>query len=373
MCEISKERNNNRSPLLPDRHDRDFFVCDIFDAAPKGDVAGMEYPIFSLSTKPDTNTRSYRRGDDFIDIHPGSVGLATIHDRDILIYCISQLIAALNNPNRTKEISKTLRFKGHDLLIATNRMTNGQAYESLKAAMERLSGTRISTNITTGGQEKFETFGLIEHARVVRETRDGRMQEVEVTLSDWVFNAIRSKEVLTLSRDYFRLRKPLERRIYEFARKHCGNQSKWSINLTTLREKCGSTSTIPEFKRMVSAVVKDDIESNHIPDYAVRLETGVQGQDIVVVYNRNSEAVAPVFRNSDDVEILPPEMTIEQTHGAGIYLEASTYEQARAIAKGWDIYHLEGKWREWITDPPRSPDAAFLGFCRKWVEKRGNP
>src|SRR3546814_19686331 len=44
---------------------------------------------------------------------------------------------------------------------------------------------------------------------------------VEVRLSDWVFNAIRSNEVLTLNRQYFLLRKPLERRLYEFSRKHC--------------------------------------------------------------------------------------------------------------------------------------------------------
>ena len=55
----------------------------------------------------------------------------------------------------------------------------------LKSALERLSGTRISTNITTGGLEVFETFGLIERAKIVRETREGRMQEIEVKLSDW--------------------------------------------------------------------------------------------------------------------------------------------------------------------------------------------
>ena len=67
--------------------------------------------------------------------------------------------------------------------------------------MERLAGTRISTNIITGGQEIFKNFGLIEQFEIVRETRNGRMQEVEVKLSDWVFNAIRHKEVLTLSRN----------------------------------------------------------------------------------------------------------------------------------------------------------------------------
>ena len=189
----------DRTPLLPERRQvPDFFLCDLMDAAPKGDMASMEHPIFSLSTKPDHRIRKYEHGTHSLEIKPSSDGLATVHDRDILIYCISQLMAAIN---AGREISSVIHFKAYDLLKATNRMTNGQGYEALKAAMERLSGTRISTNITTGGQEIFETFGLIERARVVRETRDGRMQEIEVKLSDWVFNAIQHHEVLTLHRE----------------------------------------------------------------------------------------------------------------------------------------------------------------------------
>jgi len=41
------------------------------------------------------------------------------------------------------------------------------------------------------------------------------MQEVEVKLSDWCLTQFVNHEVLTLHRDYFRLRKPLERRMYE--------------------------------------------------------------------------------------------------------------------------------------------------------------
>ena len=58
-------------------------------------------------------------------------------------------------------------------------------------------------------------------------------------LSDWVFNAIRAREILTLHRDYFRLRKPIERRVYEIARKHCGQQDEWKIGLVTLLKKIG--------------------------------------------------------------------------------------------------------------------------------------
>ena len=242
----------NRPPLLPDRHPtQDFFVCDIFDAVPKGDMASMEHPVFSLSTKPDRRQRRYELQDRFVEITPSVLGLATIHDRDILIYCISQLIAAANEG---REITSKVRFKAYDLLIATNRMTNGQAYEALKSALERLRGTTISTNIITGGVEQLDVFGLIDRAKIVRQSREGRMQEIEVELSDWVFNAIRSNEVLTLHRDYFRLRKPLERRIYELARKHCGTKTEWRIGLKRLQNKCGSSSSVREFKRLVQGL-----------------------------------------------------------------------------------------------------------------------
>ena len=49
-----------KSPLLPDRRQqKDFFVCDIFDAAPKADMASMAHPIFSLSTKTEHRVKRY--------------------------------------------------------------------------------------------------------------------------------------------------------------------------------------------------------------------------------------------------------------------------------------------------------------------------
>ena len=55
----------------------------------------MAHPIFSLSTKPDRRIRRYVSGEDYVEVKPSAEGLATIHDRDVLIYCISQIIAAL--------------------------------------------------------------------------------------------------------------------------------------------------------------------------------------------------------------------------------------------------------------------------------------
>ncbi|MEL6324289.1 MAG: replication initiator protein A, partial [Pseudomonadota bacterium] len=181
---VGETTKQERTPLLPLRHEQgDFFVCDIFDAAPKSDMASMTHPIFTLSTKPDTKPRRYDSPDGkaFVEITPSVSGMATVHDRDVLIYCISQVMAALK---AGKQVHRTMRFKAYDLLVATNRPTAGTGYAALKAAFERLRGTTISSNIVTGGQEQLEIFGLIEKARIVRETRDGRMQDVEITLSD---------------------------------------------------------------------------------------------------------------------------------------------------------------------------------------------
>lgn len=342
-----------RSPLLPDRMQQgDFFVCDIFDAAPKGDMASMEHPIFSIATKPDRHVRRYEKGSNFVEVIPSVKGLATVHDRDVLIYCISQCIAALNED---REVSPTIRFRACDLLSATNRGTDGRGYEQLKAALERLKGTTITTNIITGGKEEFDGFGLIDRFKIVRETRDGRMQEVEIRLSEWVFNAIRSREVLTLHRDYFRLRKPLERRIYELARKHCGAQKEWRISLSKLQAKCGSSSTEKEFRRLVSNIAKQDEQFEHMPDYAVRIE-----KDVIIFTNRRMEDVKS-----------------HSTFFPTIRLDLDTYQEARRAAPGWDVYYLEQAWRSWMLDggldAPKNPDKAFIGFCTKWFERRGSP
>ena len=340
-------------PLLPDRHPQgDFFVCDIFDAAPKADIGPMEHPIFSLSTKPDIRPRKYEHNGITVEVKPSSDGLATVHDRDVLIYCISQLIKGMNEGREPQQV---IRFQASDLLRATNRMITGRGYDLLKAAMERLAGTRISTNITTGGQEVFETFGLIERARIVRETRDGRMQEVEIKLSDWVFNAIRAQEVLTLSREYFRLRKPLERRIYELARKHCGRQREWRIGLELLQKKCGSGSSLREFRRLVTAIAEEDERYGHMPDYEIRIDGD---RDFLVVRSRGT--VGPETADGLSAAVIPP-------------LDGDVYDMAREAAPGWDVRMIEQEWRSWATEVPKNPEMAFLGFCRKWFERRGRP
>lgn len=250
-----------------------------------------------------------------------------------------------------------MRFQAQDMLIATNRETSGDGYKRLKAAFTRLQGTQIETNITTGGVENWRVFGFITSAEIIRKTRDGRMQEVEIELSDWVFNAIRERggDILTISRDYFRLRKPLERRLYELARKCCGTKNKeWKFTLKTLHQRTGSKSSPSEFKRLMEGIIKD---SDHIPDYRFELKS-----ETVYIYPKDEFAIAynkPTAATAIDK----------------IRLNPKTLETAKRCAPNHDIYGIEDDWRHMLLQKgqgaPDNPDGSFIAYV-KWFSKSQN-
>lgn len=337
----------NNPPLLPDRYPQtDLFICDVADAVIKSDMASMEHPIFTLSKKPIREVKTYEHGDIVLEVTPSSKGIANIYDKDILIFAISQIMAARNEG---RPYSREIMFQARDFMEFSNRHTGGHDYDLLRDSLDRLDGTRLRTTIKTGGEETWEAFGLIDGAKIKRTRKDGRVTEWGLRLSEWLFKAIEANEVLTLHPDYFRLRKPIERRIYEIARKHCGAKEFWQIGLKKLQKKCGSSDASRNFRMAVRALCEFD----HLPDYSVSMES-----DMVSFRNRNS---APALLGD----------------GYTVNLRPDTFEAARRAAPGWDIYVIEREWREWVVslldqgmEPPRSPDNAFIGFCRKWAARQ---
>lgn len=353
------------------------FSCDVLGAIPKDDMASMEHPVFSLSTRPDRRVLRYAHAGAVVEITPSVKGLATIHDKDILIYCISQLVAALN---AGQAVARTVTLTAREMLIATNRETSGDGYRRLRAAFDRLAGTRITTDIRTGDRDVSEGFGLIESWRIERASATGRMISVSVTLSEWLFQAVLNRSVLTLSREYFSLRKPLERRVYEIARKHCGRQAEWQIGLEGLALKSGSASALRVFRKMI----RDLVQSDHLPDYTLSFR-----DDILTVRPRTGGPVARGFaRETTQTNAggFARETTSDQGNGfaretgqassldagpenmAAAFLSPAALDAARALMPGADVYALAADWRaHWArTGRPRvsDPHAAFLGFVR---------
>ncbi|WP_282093628.1 replication initiator protein A [Epibacterium ulvae] len=329
--------------LLPDRHpQKDFFILDLSDVVPKDDTASMEHPIFSLATKPDMRHLVYQNGDNALEILPSVHGLPTIMDKDILIFCISQL---MHKKNRGEQIGKRVRFSARELLIATNRPIAGLTYKRLEQAFIRLSQTSFKTNVKTGDRREMRLFSLLDSGSgfVFKDDDRFRLDYCEVILSDWIMRAIEGDEVVTISNDYFRLRRPLERRIYEIGRKHCGAQKRWHIGLAKLQEKTGSNAPLKKFRLNIRQIIADD----HTPFYKLEL-------------------------TKDDLVIFRPRST-STTLTTDISLPEWAEDKARQIArvKGWDYYTMRSNWMEFAKaetakgNPPQNTGAAFVSYCKK--------
>ncbi|MCK4946599.1 MAG: replication initiator protein A [Alphaproteobacteria bacterium] len=334
--------------LQPEQHPtRDFFIADIFDNTPfKDDMASMEHPIFVLSKKKDVRCLEYKKENISISIKPTIDGLPTIFDKDILLYCASLLMQEINAGHIPP---KTLRISSHDLLVATNRQTDGKAYKLLKKALQRLAGVRIQTNIKTNRREQTKDFGLLESWETIESSHvKDRMIKLEITLSDWFYNSIVSKEVLTINRDYFRLGKPMERRLYEIARKHCGAQKEWSINLTRLMDKTGAKSTLRLFRSRLKDIAKD----NHLPDYNIFV-------------NNNDNVTFSQKRDVSKQEMLPLD---DLPH-----ISSKTIERARQIVTnaetGWDFNTLHTEFTQSLIGGfrPDKVNGAFINFVKKKI------
>lgn len=343
---VPEVTHNSEAALLPQRHKQgELFLCDIADAVLKDDMASMEHPFFTLATKPDMTVRYYEHNGNSIEIAPSHLGLATIFDKDILIFAISQLMAGLKEG---RDMGQVLTMSPRDALVFTNRGTGGREYALLDKTLKRLSGTRIKTNIKTGGQTYSDYFGMVDSAHIQRDDETGKVIALRIKLSDWLYRSIQANAVLTLHPDYFRLRKPLERRIYELVRKHCGHQPTWTVGLDTLHKKSGSSLTLRKFRMMMREIEK----TQHLPEY-----------DIAVSQH------SVTFTNSAERDAPPPRSISERVH-----LKPETYEKAREIGGGYDKYFLESEWRAFIDKKgsnPNHPDKAFLGFVKTYVANHG--
>lgn len=247
----------------------DLFLESILDAPVKDDRALMEFPFFSLQKNPRFDAMVYDDGAVRVSVEAGPRGIATIYDKDVLIYCASLVNDRLE---RGAPIDRTLYFQAYDFLRLTGRSTSKRGYELLLDALDRLQSTTVRTSITSGtaGERERRGFSWLDSFRVCeRKTATGsRMAAIEVTLNKWMWRAlVQDRRVLSIDRDYFSLTMGLERRLYELARKHCGHQDRWIISMDKLQMKAGSTQALKHFKADLKRIAQRD----SLPSYSMQL------------------------------------------------------------------------------------------------------
>lgn len=87
-------------------------------------------------------------------------GSATIFDKDIWIYAISELKNKVENKT---EFKRVVVFSVYDFFIRTKKKIGGKTYKELEKSLFRLSGTRIRAKITNSKKEQeIIELGLID-------------------------------------------------------------------------------------------------------------------------------------------------------------------------------------------------------------------
>lgn len=263
ICDIDNNQENNEEIIS--------IEISLSNAPFKIDVMSMTAPIYSLS-KPSSksnesefNKKEYNwesvDGRFYLNVISSKIGRPTMYDKKILIYIISCLIQRKND---NLQISRTVKFTAYDYLTATKSSLSGDDYSRIKDSLKRLKSNSIKTNIKSNNVEITSLFSLIDSYNM-KKVND-KCGFIEVTISQWIFNAVLGFDVITISPDYFNL-KPTEKRIYEIARKQVGNQAEFKISTQNLFRRSGSESSFKEFNRMLRALIKD----NKLPNYRVEL------------------------------------------------------------------------------------------------------
>ena len=158
--------------------------------------------------------------------------------------------------------------------------------------------------------------------------------------------------MLTLHDDYFRLKTPLERAIYQVVRKHCGEQRMWNIGLAKLQAKVGSKRASRKFRADIKAFAARWRDQDFL-DYCLEFDDDA---DQMVARYANDPRRIPADRQPTERRLTP-----------------RTLKTMRRKHPDLDPGQMERLWRNWAArqpEQPRNTQAAFLGFCRRYVELR---
>ena len=226
--------------------------------------------LMALSKHAWMKPLSYDHGPVSIEVRPSSSGVATIYDKEIVLYIASLMAAQVEEG---ADVGQDFVFTAHDLFSVTGSNQSARSYQRLSEALERLQGTQIKTNIEAGGEGEEGFFSWLSEARLhYSKTRTGerRLKAVKVRLCDWLYRAIlRDRQVLDYATAYFQLG-PVERRIYEVARSTCDDGGRLEIDLATFRLQIGYQNPLANFRSTLKGIAAADA----IPDYHIALVEG---------------------------------------------------------------------------------------------------
>lgn len=287
------QKNGTYRASPPDGHQPDFFVSSVCDIPLKDDISLMDIAPFRLAKRyqRQAETMIFNVKGAEIEVRSDTKGMATIYDYDIVLMMISELTeqAQLWRDGKRPLPERKFAPSAYEIMKFCQRSTNGREYQALKAALDRLHGTKITIVSSDDEWRRAGGFNLIDGYSVLAKTKSGRIAQVSIGIPSWIYDGIVSRKkptVLTYNRDYFQLDSGIARFIYRLARKVAGStEAVWTIR--DLHKLSGSQSSY----KMFSHYVRHHANEDDLPDYHLEVKEGRRGPVLLMQRRPDSKQV----------------------------------------------------------------------------------
>ena len=202
-------------------------------------------------------------------------GIATIYDQDVLMFVISQLVDA---KSAGMPMSRRVRFTPYQFFRVDEPDTDGKRLSAVArlaapaADNDHRNDDPLGIHAARPHPAILVEFGTVEDA--------GKLSGVEIVIAEWLFESVEEFNVLTLDKLYFRIAGPVERWLYQHARKATGGETgKWQESFKSLYDKSASQQ---DFKHYASTLRKL-AKLHDLPGFRLTICTGTNGKPALLM------------------------------------------------------------------------------------------
>ncbi|NKB17272.1 MAG: replication initiation protein [Pseudanabaena sp. CRU_2_10] len=295
-------------------------------------------------------------------------GLYTVLDRKLWVLLLHLGWDELETKSKVGEWHEITE---KDLLSIVSKFSGTKDLEWIWQSAERLAGSRVKYVRIEGDRRWKGVTGLFSAECLEKEERNG------------VFRYAFPAPLV-----------PIIKEPGKFARLRVqfmlGLKSKYSVTLYELFESVANmrepilSPTIAELRQWLQVPEGKLTQWGHLYKRAIKPaldeinenagEGGITVSHEVLGGGKGKRVTGVTFHvtKTEERQLIEKEISTPKTSQVRALPQfpGSTYEKAKHVAPGWDVYALESEFRDWLKQKGHQPDnieAAFIGFCKKKV------
>lgn len=235
----------------------------------------MVLKLFALSPNEHTFTTRFANGDGYVYLRiegNEKLGPATQHDKSFLAFVLTRM---LEMKEQGKDF-RTLRVSISEYLRKMGINSSGHAYHQVNETIDRLTSTKVYTNVELQGDGVVSYFNWIQSAKVHYTTRmiagesKRCMTSFTIVPCEWIVNAAERGSFVEYAKGYFQLKSQLMQRIYEVVSTET-QKDIFKIRMQELMERTGCDTSTKTFKKNLKRQIVGESGKppTNVPEHAI--------------------------------------------------------------------------------------------------------